>query len=66
VGRVTVELDGFAHDRLEAEAASQGVTLEELVRHAVMYYLADLDSDRIARRVMPEPSASPNEQAENG
>jgi hypothetical protein len=64
VGTVTLELDGFATERLEAEAASQGVTLEDLMRHALMYYLADLDSGRTATRVMPEHAASPHERAD--
>jgi hypothetical protein len=63
----TVEFDSFASARLDEEAASQGVTVEELVRHAVMYYLADLDSGRPATRATPAAgggSAAPvDEQA---
>ena len=38
---------------LNDEARRQGVTLEELVVHAAMYYLADADSERFSRRVLP-------------
>lgn len=33
---------------LDAEAARQGVSLAELVRHAAMMYVADLDAGRVA------------------
>jgi hypothetical protein len=35
----------------------QGVPVEELVSFAVMYYLADVDSGRIARRISRSPYA---------
>lgn len=47
---VEVTLGGFAFAELSAEAEREGVTLEELLGHAVMYYLADADSGRVARR----------------
>lgn len=50
--RLTLELDDFGYEALREEAARQGVPLEELLAHAVMYYLADLDSGRIAARVL--------------
>jgi hypothetical protein len=30
-----------------------GVSVEELVSYAVLYYLADHDSGRLARRIVP-------------
>jgi hypothetical protein len=47
------DLDRFTHEALEREAAQLGVTAHELARFAVLYYLADHDSGRIARRLLP-------------
>jgi hypothetical protein len=49
-----LKLADFAWELLSAEAERQGVSTAELAAHAVMYYLADLDSGRIAR----EPPAA--------
>jgi len=54
--RISIELDDFGWDRLSDEAAHQGVTMEVLAAHAVLYYLADADSGRLARKV---PRAEP-------
>jgi hypothetical protein len=51
---LTVRLDAFAWHALEEESAKQEMTPEELARHAVLYYLADLDSGRLARHVPGE------------
>jgi hypothetical protein len=51
-----VELDAFTHEVLEQEAAELEITVEEFVRFAALYYLADLDSGRIARHL---PSSRP-------
>lgn len=48
-GHMTVELDGFAAEAIGEEAARLGVPVDELVSFSVMYYLADIDSGRIAR-----------------
>lgn len=37
-----------------AEAARQGVTTERLLKHALLYYLADLHSGRVAERIVAE------------
>ena len=37
---------------LEDEAGRQGVPLERLVEHAALLYLADLDSGRVADRIL--------------
>jgi hypothetical protein len=50
-----VPLDGFAWEALEHEAASQGVSPEEVARFAILYYLADVDSGRVARRITGSP-----------
>jgi hypothetical protein len=50
---LTLRLDGFACDALEEEAARLDVPVDELARFALLYYLADLDSGRIARELPP-------------
>ena len=59
--RVAVEFDEFGWSALVAEAARQNVSPEELVAHATMYYLSDLDSGRPAARVFEggEPDRRP-------
>jgi len=46
---MTVRLDGFAAEAIDQEAARLGVEVDELVSFSIMYYLADVDSGRIAR-----------------
>jgi hypothetical protein len=55
VHKVTLDLEDFAWKALEEESAQQGVSIEELARFAVLYYIADRDSGRIARRLPPPP-----------
>jgi hypothetical protein len=55
-----LDLDAFAREALEQEAARLGVSAEELAHFAVLYYLADGDSGRIARQ--PPPLTSPPDQ----
>ena len=59
---MTVKLDGFAWDAIEQESARTGVPVEDLVGFAVVYYLADIDSGRLARRITraPYPTESPS------
>jgi hypothetical protein len=47
----TIQLSDFAWSALVAEAKRQEVPVEDLLAHAAMYYLADLDSGRVAARV---------------
>lgn len=47
--RVELELDGFAAEAIAQQAGSFEVTVEDLAGFAVLYYLADVDSGRIAR-----------------
>ncbi len=60
---VSVPLTGFAWEAIEQESARLGVPVHELVSFAVLYYLADVDSGRIARRISrsPYPDAAPAE-----
>jgi hypothetical protein len=62
---VNLRLSGFAWEAIEQESARQGVSVEELVAFAVMYYLADADSGRIARQISrsPYPEASAPDDA---
>lgn len=52
---LAVPLDGFAWEAVQHESARLGVSEEELVAYAVVYYLADLDSGRVARRIPARP-----------
>jgi hypothetical protein len=52
----TIELSDFAWASLEEEADRQGVSVEDLLAHAAMYYLGDLDSGRVARSALVEES----------
>jgi hypothetical protein len=54
---LTLNVDTFAWEALEEESAQQGVPVEELVCFSILYYLADIDSGRIARR-LPQPTAA--------
>ena len=47
---VDVEFDEFGWELVKEEAARQGVTVEELVRHATLHFLSEGDSDRLSRR----------------
>lgn len=53
--RLTLQLEGFAVEAIGEEADRLGVTAEELVSFSVLYYLADIDSGRIARRITASP-----------
>jgi hypothetical protein len=46
-----VELDDDLHAELQRESRRQRVTPDLLAMHALMYYLADLDSGRAAARL---------------
>ncbi len=58
---MTLALEGFARESVEEEAIRLGVPVQELVSFAVLYYLADVDSGRIARQVCrsPYPDSAP-------
>jgi hypothetical protein len=46
-----VELDEDTMEALEKEARRQGLALDRLAEHALLYYLADLSTGRAAARV---------------
>jgi len=48
---VRVGLDDDTWQALEDEAVRQGVDAELVAEHAVLYFLADLDSGRVASRI---------------
>jgi hypothetical protein len=52
---LTISFDEFSWSAITEEARRLGVSTQELARFSVLYYLADLDSGRIARRL---PSAA--------
>jgi hypothetical protein len=52
-----LRLDEFAWEALQHESTHLKVSEEELVAYAVLYYLADVDSGRIARRIPRRPAA---------
>jgi hypothetical protein len=52
---VPVRLEGFAAEAVDQEAERLGVSFEDLVNFSVLYYLADVDSGRIARQIITSP-----------
>jgi hypothetical protein len=51
---LSVHLDAFGWGRLSEEARRQGIGESELAAHAILYYLADLDSGRLSARALPD------------
>jgi hypothetical protein len=52
---VALQMDDFAWETVEEESARLGVSVEELVAFSVLYYLADVDSGRMARLIGRSP-----------
>jgi hypothetical protein len=48
---LTLELDTFAIGALEDEARELNISVEELASFALVYFIADRDSGRTARRL---------------
>ena len=48
---VTVRLDRETWEALQREAERQSVSAADLARHAVLYFLADVDSGRVGERL---------------
>jgi hypothetical protein len=55
---LTIEIEDFGYTELERAAREQGVSIEELVVHATMYFLADLDSGRWGTTVVRDQRES--------
>jgi len=53
--KVTLTLEGYAWETLDEEAEREGITTDELITFSVLYYLADIDSGRISRRITRSP-----------
>lgn len=51
---VPIDVDVDAWRDFTREAKRQGVSPELLLRHAVLYYSADVDSGRVARRLIDD------------
>ena len=51
VSNVTVRLDRETWTALQDEADRQSVSAADLTRHALLYFLADVDSGRIGQRL---------------
>lgn len=49
--QMTLSLEGFTRELLEVEADRMGVSVQELVRFSVLYYLADANSGRVSREI---------------
>lgn len=54
-----LRLDTFTREALKAECERLSLSAQELVEFAIAYYLADLDSGRIARRIPRSDRTSP-------
>ena len=59
---VMLNLDDFAWEAIQEESAELGIPAEQLIAFSVLYYLADRDSGRIARRIPPSPRPKTGKQ----
>jgi hypothetical protein len=50
--QIRLEASGDYWEDLESQARRQGPPLERLLEHAALLYLADIDSGRLATRVL--------------
>jgi hypothetical protein len=50
--RVTIDLDDGHWRELDAAAAREGISVERLFEHAALLFLADLESGRVAARLL--------------
>lgn len=51
---VALDVDDVTWRRFEAEAEKQDVPIERLLEHAALYYVADLNSGRVAARILED------------
>jgi hypothetical protein len=56
---VAVTVDDGTWRAFAGEAERQGVAVEELVRHALLYFAADLDAGRVAARIVADQAERP-------
>ena len=49
---VTIELDDGHWHELDSAAAREGISVERLFEHAALLFLADLESGRVAARLL--------------
>lgn len=49
-----LSIDGDLWRSLEEEAERQGVSVQQMVEHAALYFAAEADAGRIARRILHE------------
>jgi hypothetical protein len=51
---LSLDLDDELWSDLEAEAGRQGVSVDRLVEHAVLYFAAEIDAGRITQRILED------------
>jgi hypothetical protein len=49
-----LEIDAALWELLEREAASQGVGVQQMVEHAVLYFAAEVNAGRVTERILDE------------
>jgi hypothetical protein len=49
---VRIVVDGAVWGEFSQEAARQGISTDQLLRHAALYFAADLDSGRLTQRIL--------------
>jgi hypothetical protein len=54
--KLEFDLDPDTWRELDEEAERQEVSVERLLEHAIIYFLADLDAGRVERRMLGEDS----------
>jgi hypothetical protein len=52
---VALRMEAFAWQAIEEQCDSLGVALEDFIAFAIQYYLADVDSGRVARQIARSP-----------
>jgi hypothetical protein len=55
--QLSVDLAPEAWEALQEEAQRQGVAVERVLEHAALYLVADLDSGRVATRILENQDA---------
>lgn len=63
---LALQFDEFAWSAIGEQSAQLGVSREELATFAILYYLADVDSGRIARQVPPAEQLKPASRSASG